>query len=93
MLEVQKKTTKNFSAPLDKNDGGIFFTAEEWAYLEKEIAKQIEEGSRVIDYKKAINNARYLATLDESLKQAKEGKIVSFSGEEWEKFVGEQEFH
>ena len=40
---------------------------------------------------KAAHNAEYLSMLDESRRQIAEGKIVSFSDEEWDKFVQEQE--
>ena len=89
MLSAQKKFAKS-PEPIEENSNGIFFTAEEWEYLKKEIAKQIDEGTHVINYKKAINNARYLAMLDESIQQIKEGKVVTFTDEEWEKFVNEQ---
>lgn len=90
-MEVQKKSVKISPAPIDESsDGKIIFTAEEWSHLEKEIAKQIDETGN-IDYRKAINNARYLAKIDESIKQFEEGKVLRFTDEEWEKFVSEQE--
>ena len=39
---------------------------------------------------KAARNAAYLAKLDDSDRQIREGKVVEFTAAEWEKFVNEQ---
>ncbi len=89
---------KNFSEiPADSvtdNTGNknIIFTPEEWEYLMKEVNKQFAENGTA-DYQRAINNARYLAELDKSIQQLKEGKVVTFTDEEWEKFLNEQDLH
>ena len=90
MSEVQQRAIKIFPLSVETKDEKIIFTSEEWAQLEKEIKKQIDE-TGTIDYRKAINNARYLAKLYRSIQQFKEGKVVTFTDEEWEKFVNEQE--
>jgi len=96
MSEVNA-AVKNFSeVHTDNNtiDSGknIIFTPEEWEYLMQEVNKQFAENGTV-DYQRAINNARYLAMLAESIRQDKEGKVVTFTDEEWEKFVNEQDLH
>ena len=89
---VQKNSAEQPAKISNESVGGkVIFTSEEWAYLEKEINKQIDEGHHVIDYQKAINNARYLAKLVKSIQQIKDGKVVRFTDEEWEKIVNEQE--
>ena len=39
---------------------------------------------------KAARKAAYIAKLEESDRQIKEGKVKKFTSEEWEKFVNEQ---
>ena len=98
MSAVDVSVTKNFAEvpadTLSDNDGNknIIFTPEEWEYLMKEVNKQFDENGAV-DFQRAINNARYLAKLDRSIQQEKEGNFVTFTDEEWEKFVNEQELY
>ena len=98
MSAVDVSVTKNFAeVPADTlpdNDGNknIIFTPEEWEYLMKEVNKQIDENGAV-DFQRAINNARYLAMLAESIRQDREGKVVTFTDEEWENFISEQDIH
>ena len=61
-------------------------------HFKDEINKQLSE-SKIIDIGKAMRNARYLAKLDKSIQQEKEGKLVKFTDEEWEKFVSGQELY
>ena len=93
-MSATNAAVKNFAEiPSDtEKDLNITFTAEESWYLVKEFIKQIKENGSV-NLDRAINNARYLAKLDRSIQQFKEGKVVSFTDEEWEKFVNEQELH
>ena len=90
-----KKNLKEKISPVTQTENidGEFFTNEEWKYFKDEINKQVAEGEKIIDFGKAGRNARYLAMLDESFKQAREGKIISFTEEAWENFVNEQELH
>ena len=93
---AKKKVSENISnvSPNEnKNLDGEFFTHEEWTHLKNEINKQMAEGSKIIDFVKAVNNARYLAKLDRSIQQEKDGKFVKFTDEEWEKFINGQELY
>ena len=67
-----------------ENEHGENFTREEWAYFMDEINKQIEEGSKKINFARAINNARYMGMLDESSKSKEE---ITFTFEELERFI------
>jgi len=71
-----------------ESEKSISFTKGEWGHFIDEMKKQFTEENS-IDVGRAIHNARYLATLDESIRQGKEGKIVSFTEEAWEKFANE----
>ena len=42
---------------------------------------------------KAARNAAYLAKLAHADEQIREGKIVTFTSEEWENFINEQDLH
>lgn len=70
---AQKKVTENISAVSPSLDGE-FFTSAEWAHFKDEINKQMSEGSKIIDFVKAVNNARYLARLDEAVDNIKAGR-------------------
>ena len=68
-MEVQQKVEGNLSAALkyffDESIGKIFFTAEEWAYFEKEIDKQINSNCICVDFEKALEgviNSRKVCT-------------------------------
>ena len=80
MVEVQTLNQEN----LDANKL-INFAPAELKLFKDELDKQLEEGNG-IDLLKALRNARYLAGLEESLKQFEEGKVVRFTPEEWEAF-------
>ena len=71
-----------------ESENSISFTKGEWGHFIDEMKKQFTEDNS-IDIGKAIHNARYLAMLDESIRQGKAGKIVSFTEEDWEKFANE----
>ena len=90
-----KKNLKEKISPVTQTENidGEFFTNEEWKYFKDEINKQVAEGEKIIDFGKAGRNARYLAKLDKSIRQDKEGKLVKFTDEEWEKFVDGQELY
>ena len=81
---VEKITETQYEEP-------ITFTPEELKHFVEEINRQFASGNG-INLGKALRNARYLAKLDESEKQLKEGKFISFTAEEWEKFINEQAY-
>lgn len=88
-----KTLQKNFKETVENSfEDNMILTEKESVHFKNEIDKQLAE-TKIIDIGKAVRNARYLAMLDESFKQAEEGKIITFSDEEWEKFVNEQELH
>ena len=91
---LAKKNLKEKISDVQENkfEDNMILTEEESIYFKDEINKQLAE-TKIIDIGKAMRNARYLAMLDESFKQAHEGKIVSFTEEEWENFTNEQELH
>lgn len=72
----------------DSAEDSMILTAEESIHFKNEINKQLAE-TKIIDIGKAMRNARYLAMVERSKKQLKEGKVVSFTEEEWEKFINE----
>ena len=87
MVEVQTLNQEN----LDANKI-INFAPAELKLFKDELDKQLAEGNG-IDLLKALRNARYLAMLDRSFKELEEGKVVSFTDEEWEAFVNAQDLH
>lgn len=70
----------------------INFAPRELTLFKAELDKQLEDGNG-IDIFKALHNARYLAGLERSIKQFDEGKVVTFTPEQWETFVNEQDLH
>ena len=76
----------------DTQENNMILTEEESKYFQDEINKQLTE-TKIIDIGKAMRNARYLAKLDRSIQQEKEGKLVKFTEEEWEKFTDGQELY
>lgn len=69
------------------------FTPNDVAFIESQaIAANltVEDFSRAAILK-AANNAAYLNKLEKSEKQIKEGQVKTFTAEEWERFVSEQE--
>ena len=74
---TQKKVAENFSAVSpdeNKNLDGEFFTSAEWMHFKNEVNKQMSEGSKIIDFVKAVHNARYLAMLDRAFADYKAGR-------------------
>ncbi len=68
----------------------INFAPAELKLFKDELDKQLEEGNG-IDILKAIRNARYWAEIDRRIEDVNAGRnIVTFTAEEWEKFVNEQ---
>ena len=63
----------------------------EWEIFKHELERQFTEGNGVNVFR-ALHRARYLAMLDRSFKQLEKDKFVTFTDEEWEAFIEEQEF-
>ena len=60
------------------------------------IERQAEAESTTIEdfirkaSEKAARNAEYLAKLDRARQEIREGKVVTFSDDEWERFINAQ---
>ena len=89
MLAKQNLKQKNFLQQEENFGESVTFTPLELKYYNAEIAEMLAEG-KIIDIPKAIHNAKYFAELADSEKEIAEGKVVSFSDEEWEEFVNAQ---
>lgn len=91
---LAKKNLQKKIADVQENNAedNMILTEEESIHFKNEINKQLAE-TKIIDIGKAMRNARYLAKLDRSIQQEKEGKMVKFTEEEWEKFVDGQELY
>ncbi|MBQ3443371.1 MAG: hypothetical protein IJG33_09015 [Selenomonadaceae bacterium] len=70
----------------------ITFAPREWFFFKSEINDQLAEGKGV-DILKALRAARFYAQIERSTEQYKQGKVVSFTEEEWEDFVNAQNLH
>ena len=83
-----KKNLKEKISPVTQTENidGEFFTNEEWKYFKDEINKQVAEGEKIIDFGKAMRNARYLAKLDRAFADENE---ITFTFEELEHFMNE----
>lgn len=85
MIEMQTLEQENIDA-----NKIINFAPAELKLFKDELDKQLEEGNG-IDILRAIRNARYWAEIDRRTEDIKAGRnIVTFTAEEWEKFVNEQ---
>ena len=85
MIEMQTLDQENIDA-----NKLINFAPAELKLFKDELDRQLEEGNG-IDLLKAIHNARYWAEIDRRTEDIKAGRnIVTFTAEEWEKFVNEQ---
>lgn len=85
MIEMQTLDQENIDA-----NKLINFAPAELKLFKDELDRQLEEGNG-IDILKAIRNARYWAEIDRRTEDIKAGRnIVTFTAEEWEKFVNEQ---
>lgn len=68
----------------------INFAPAELKIFKEELDKQFAEGNGV-DIFKALRNARYLAEIDRRIADIEAGRnVITFTAEEWEKFVNEQ---
>lgn len=85
MIEMQTLDQENIDA-----NKLINFAPAELKLFKDELDRQLEEGNG-IDILRAIRNARYWAEIDRRTEDIKAGRnIVTFTAEEWEKFVNEQ---
>ena len=64
----------------------ITFAPREWFFFKAELKDQIAE-NKGVDILKALRAARFYAMIERSSKQAEEGKVVTFTDEEWKTFV------
>ena len=70
----------------------ITFAPREWFFFKSELKDQIAEGNG-LDILKALRAARFYAMIERSTKQAEEGKVITFTDEQWEAFVNAQNIH
>lgn len=85
MIEMQTLEQENIDA-----NKIINFAPAELKLFKDELDKQLKEGNG-IDILRAIRNARYWAEIDRRTEDIKAGRnIVTFTAEEWEKFLNEQ---
>ena len=89
MLAKQNLKEKIFPQQEENFGESVTFTPLELKYYNAEIAEMLAEG-KIIDIPKAIHNAKYFSKLADSEQEISEGKVVSFSDEEWEEFVNAQ---
>jgi len=93
MLATENLKGKNFLPKIfseEKNiSDSVTLSPLEMKYYVAEIAEMLPEG-KIIDIPKAIHNAKYFAKLAASEQEIFEGKVVSFTEEEWEEFVNAQ---
>ena len=90
-LESQNLNQENYlSAVLPEENESVTFERGELKYFIAEIKEMLTE-RKIIDIPKAIHNAKYFAELEVREKEIKQGKVVEFSDEEWEKFVNAQD--
>ena len=84
--------TQTFDQDVIDESKPIIFAPREWFFFKEEVKDQIAEGKGV-NLLKALRAARFYAMIDRSTKQFKEGKVVTFTDEEWEAFVNAQNLH
>lgn len=66
----------------------VTFTPLELKYFVLELKDMMAESK--FDLPKVIRAARFYADIERSDKQLKEGKVITFTDDEWEKFINEQ---
>ena len=66
----------------------VTFTPLELKYFVLELKDMMAEGK--FDLPKVIRAARFYADIERSDQQLKEGKVITFTDDEWEKFINEQ---
>ena len=69
----------------------VTFTPLELKYFFLELKDMMAESK--FDLPKVIRAARFYAELERSENQIKEGKVVTFTDEEWEDFINAQSLH
>jgi len=83
---LAKKKTVTLPEEKISADDSMTLTAEEWSHFQDEIQRQVESGSKIIDFGKAVRNARYLSMLDRGFNDPG-GTEMTF--EELERFINE----
>ena len=69
----------------------VTFTPLELKYFVLELKDMMAEGK--FDLPKVIRAARFYAEIERSDRQLREGKVITFTDEEWEKFINAQNLH
>ena len=68
-------------------EDSMTLTAEEWSNFQDEIQRQVEGGNKIIDFGKAVRNARYLAIIDRGIKSMQEGRGRMVTDEELRRLI------
>ena len=89
MLNAQTITDEKFLASDVSDDEQITFTGLEWKFFALELKDMIAAGE--FDIAKAMHSARFYAEMARRTADIKAGKFKSFTDEEWEQLVREQE--
>ena len=90
MLNAQTITNEKILPSDIDNDEQITFTGLEWKFFVAELKDMIAAGE--FDIAKAIHSARFYAEMTRRTAEIKAGKFKSFTDEEWDKLVSEQNF-
>ena len=88
MLQSQTINPEEFSTTAVDDNEQITFTGLEWKFFVLELKDMIAAGE--FDIAKAIHSAKFYAEMARRTEQIKAGKFKSFTDEEWDKFVSEQ---
>lgn len=68
----------------------VTFTPLEWKYFVLELKDMMAEGK--FDIPKVIRAARFYAEMERRDNNIKAGHYVSFTNEEWEKFINDEDW-
>ena len=91
MIEAQTLNPETLNQEILKVTENVTFTPLELKYFVLELKDMLAEGK--FDLPKVIRAARFYAEIERSDMQLKEGKVVTFTEEEWKAFVNAQNLH
>ncbi len=91
MIEAQTLNPETLNQEILKVTENVTFTPLELKYFVLELKDMLAEGK--FDLPKVIRAARFYAEIERSDTQLKEGKVVTFTEEEWKAFVNAQNLH
>ncbi len=91
MIEAQTLNPETLNQEILNVTENITFTPLELKYFVLELKDMLAEGK--FDLPKVIRAARFYAEIERSDMQLKEGKVVTFTEEEWKAFVNAQNLH